>query len=216
MTVARKRKLAIFDLDGTLVDSREIMCEAFDAAYSQVGLTGTAPVDRFLQLLGAPFPEILRQLHLPAEMYEIFRQESLQRIDRIESHPEAIICVLKAKLRGWRTAVLTGKDRERTEKILGDKGLHDIFDQIVAGDDALPGKPASAGIDLIRRTQGAERMNTVMVGDSAIDIHAASRAGVISIGCSWGIGSTDELRGANPTHMVSTGPELERLLDVVA
>lgn len=216
MTVAGKRKLAIFDLDGTLVDSREIMCDAFNAAYEQVGLVGEAPVDDFLTLLGAPFPEILRQLDLPAEMYEIFRQESLQRIDRIQSHPDAIICVLKARLRGWRTAVLTGKDRERTEKILGDKGLHDVFDQIVAGDDATPGKPDPAGIDLIRRTQGAARIDTVMIGDSAIDIQAAGRAGVISVGCSWGIGSTDELRMANPTHLVSSGVELERLLDIVA
>lgn len=205
-------RLVIFDLDGTLIDSKPVMVRAFRMAYAAVVGRGEPPVEAFLRLLGAPFPEILAQLGLPARMYEPFRAASRAGVDRIRVHDDVLTACEAVRDAGWRTAVYTGKDRERTVEILDRLGLWRLCDGVAVGDDPQRGKPAPDGVYQLCRTLAADPANTVVVGDSALDVLAGRAAGARTVGCLWGIGTEEELRTAGADEVVADAAELPTAL----
>ncbi|MBT2408592.1 MULTISPECIES: HAD family hydrolase [unclassified Streptomyces] len=202
------RKLVIFDLDGTLIDSRRVMTSSFRLAYAQTVGPGEAPVGEFLKRLGQPFPDILNELGLPGEMYEVFRQLSSARVADVVTIPEAIEACHRLRAIGVDSAVITGKDRRRTEEILAHLAIGDLFSGLVAGDDDMPGKPAPDGVLALCERQGVAPGQTVVVGDSWVDIAAGFAAGARTVACGWGMGTKAELRGAQPDVYIAHPTEL--------
>jgi AHBA synthesis associated protein len=98
------RRLVIFDLDGTLIDSRLVMTSSFRLAYAHTVGPGEAPVEELLKRLGQPFPDILKELGLPAEMYEVFRGLSSARVADVVTIPEAIEACHRLQARSWSTS----------------------------------------------------------------------------------------------------------------
>ena len=214
---AGARRLVVFDLDGTLIDSQPVMTYAFRAAYAEVVGHGEAPVQEFLRLLGAPFPDILVGLGLPAEMYPRFRKLSAERIDEIRTHPAAFQACRRMRERGAATAVLTGKDRRRTVDILDHLTVADLFDAVVGGDDLPLGKPAPDGVLWLCRQFGVPPALTVVVGDSAFDMAAGRAAGARTLGCAWGMSDRAELHAAGADDVVEHSADLAAaLLDWLA
>jgi 3-amino-5-hydroxybenzoic acid synthesis related protein len=201
---AGPHRLVVFDLDGTVVDSKPVMLAAFRDAYFQVVGTGEVPIDEFLRLLGAPFPTILARLGLPPAMYEVFRAHARRGVHRIALHEEVVAACTAARRLGCRTAIWTGKDRERTFEILDRFAVTTRFDGVVAGDDPGPGKPAPDGILRLCLTLAADPARTVVVGDSVLDIEAGLAAGARTLGCLWGIGNRDELASAGAHALVGS------------
>ena len=111
-------KLVIFDLDGTLIDSRHVMTVSFRQAYAETVGPGEAPVEEFLKRLGKPFPDILEELALPGAMYEVFRRLSSARVADVLTLPGAIEACHQLREIGIASALITGKDRRRTLEIL--------------------------------------------------------------------------------------------------
>lgn len=206
------RRLVVFDLDGTLIDSRRVMTSAFRTAYARVVGPGAAPVAQFLQLLGAPFPDILVALGLPAEMYPLFRRLSAERIDEIRTHPAALDACRSIRERGALTAVLTGKDRRRTVDILTHLAVADLFDAVVGGDDLPLGKPAPDGVLWLCRRFGIPPASTLVVGDSAFDMAAGRAAGATTVGCLWGMSDRTELVATGADSLVERSDGLEAAL----
>jgi AHBA synthesis associated protein len=210
---AWRPQLVVFDLDGTLIDSRKVMLEAFCTAFEETGGEGTAPVHEFLSLLGAPFPSILEALGLPSEMDSVFRRLAGERIDQITLHEGAVDASRRLKDAGTPVALLTGKDRKRTQAILHYWGLKGLFDDLVCGDDPLAGKPDPEGLLHLCEALGAEPRSTIMIGDSALDITSGRRANAMTVGCLWGMGQFDELRSAGADHLVADAVDLTTLLE---
>jgi len=200
--------LVIFDLDGTLIDSRHIMTASFRAAHEQVVGSGIAPVEQFLGLLGKPFPDILDELGLPGDMYDVFRGLSSARVADIIVIPEAIEACRMLLERDVDCALITGKDRRRTEEILAHHRLADLFSELVAGDDDITGKPAPDGVVSICKRRGVEPTHTVVVGDSWVDIAAGAAAGTLTAACGWGIGLKTELHAAAPDVFIDHPADL--------
>ncbi len=200
--------LVIFDLDGTLIDSRHIMTSSFRSAYAQVAGPGVAPVEQFLGLLGKPFPDILDELGLPGSMYEVFRSLSSARVADIVSIPEAIEACHLLRAAGAESALITGKDRRRTEEILAHHRLSELFSHVVTGDDEMSGKPAPDGVVTICKRLDIDPTHTVVVGDSWVDIAAGAAAGTLTAACGWGIGLKAELHAAQPDVYIENPADL--------
>jgi AHBA synthesis associated protein len=200
--------LVIFDLDGTLIDSRHIMMSSFRSAYAQIVGPGDAPVEQFLMRLGKPFPDILDELGLPSEMYEAFRSLSSARVADVVTIPEAIEACHLLRAAGVDSALITGKDRRRTEEILAHHKLGDLFSHVVAGDDEISGKPAPDGVVAICKCLDVDPTHTVVVGDSWVDIAAGAAAGTLTAACGWGIGLKAELHRAQPDVYIEDPADL--------
>jgi 3-amino-5-hydroxybenzoic acid synthesis related protein len=205
-------QLFIFDLDGTLIDSRQVMTQAFREAFQAVGGQGEPPTAEFLDMLGAPFLDILARLGLPAAMAVPFRSASLRRTDAVRVYCGAVAACRELRRNGYPLALLTGKDRRRTEVLLRRLDLAHLFDRIVAGDDPVAGKPSPDGIFQLSESLPTGPVDVTMVGDSRFDMMAAKAAGARAVGCAWGMTEPVDLMAAGGDVVVDRPDDL---LDVL-
>lgn len=209
-----RREVVVFDLDGTLVDSSASMRVAFEAAFARVS-AGPAPFDELEARQGRPFADICRELGWPAGLAEAFTAESRARAHQVRLFPgvEAVLRGLAAG--GTRLALLTGKDRLRTEELLDLLGLSQLFRWLVCGDDPLPGKPSPDGLAHLMAVGGSEPPRTLYVGDSPVDHLCAQAVEVDFLGVEWP-GQPVQLSPAAGLDIVREASGLARALHLEA
>jgi AHBA synthesis associated protein len=188
----------VFDLDGVLVDSHEVMGQAFAAAYAKVVGDGPAPFAEYLRYQGLYFPDIMLKMGLPLEMEEPFVQESYRLADQVPVIDGVVDLLETLRARGLRLAVATGKAGPRARALLQTLGLIGYFDHVVGSDEVANPKPAP---DIVLRALdllGVPAKAAVMVGDAPADIASARGAGVTAIAATWATMDADGLSGAGP------------------
>jgi AHBA synthesis associated protein len=206
----------VFDLDGVLIDSIEVMREAFGLAYADVVGPGEAPFAAYLPHLGRHMPDTLRVMGLPAEMYPSFvrfSRELVHRVPRCDGAGE-LLDFLRAQ--GVGIAVATGKVRDRADHVLDAVGLLGHVDAVTGSDEVPSGKPDPAIVLLALRRLGVEPADAFMVGDSPLDLQAGRAAGTRVAAALWGQGARDELLAGQPDLIATScgelGVELRKLI----
>jgi len=216
-----KGKLAVFDVDGTLVDSREILKRASDAAFIELGLI-PPPYDELRQIVGLSLREGLAQLAggQPPERVEALVAHYKSSFSGLRREPGfveplyagAADLLTRLKAQDWRIAMATGKSRRGVETIIEMHCWADLFDSTHCADDG-PGKPHPAMLLEAMHALDARREDTIMVGDTSHDIRMAQAAGVRAVGVSWGFHTREELEACDPAYIADTFVELEAELD---
>ena len=217
-------KLAIFDCDGTLVDSQADICAAMDAAFRAAGLI---PPERHAtrRVVGLSLHEAMRQLH-PAGGHEDHAglTELYKDAFRARRAAGAVaeplyegIAGLIADLadEGWQLAVATGKSDRGLAHCLASHGLTPHFVSLQTA-DRHPSKPDPSMIEQCIADAGADRHRTAMIGDTVYDIRMAVNAGVRGIGVDWGYHETDELIAAGADAVATSMAHLHELLGAMA
>jgi AHBA synthesis associated protein len=205
----------VFDLDGVLVDSIEVMREAFQNAYDEIVGQGPAPFEEYLPHLGRHMPEILNIMGLPAEMYPAFVRYSAKLLHRVPMSPGADILLDQLRAAGIRIGVATGKSKDRAEEVLQHAGLLDRVDTVCGSDEVVLGKPAPDIVVLALRRLGSQPSQAVMVGDSVLDLMAGRAAGTRVAAALWGQGSTTELMSWRPEVVSASCHELSDQLAAI-
>lgn len=210
------RDLMIFDFDGVLVNSERLMRSAYEVAVRESGAQDPATVERFLTCMGMPLPDIVRTLGLPNEFVPAYEHTCRQRIDLVTPYPDARHVLEMARRRYGFVALATGKGRVRTEELLDRFSLATLFDSVVCGDDPHPGKPDPAGVYALYRRFSVDARGTDMLGDSALDIECALRAGARAFGAGWGFSVPDVLRRAGADRVFGSASDFARWLEGVS
>lgn len=200
-------RLAIFDLDGTLLDTIGDLAEACNHMLALRGL-GPHTRDEYRQMVGngilrlveRALPEHLRTTEYVAEARHDFLAYYIEHID-CYSRPYDGICEVLRSLQndGWTLAVASNKFDAGTKRLV-ESFFSDIHFKAVYGNrEGFPLKPDAALVELIIEECGASREMTYMIGDSGVDVEAAKNGGVRSVGCTWGFRAREELeeRGAD-------------------
>ena len=196
--------LIVFDLDGTLIDSRRDLADAANALIERHGGTPLA-VDAIARMVGNGAALLVRRALAAAgveadprsmlpEFLELY-DERLLRTTRLYDGFPAVLETLSATA---TLAVLTNKPLAATERILDGLGIASFFRAVLGGDGPLPRKPDPAGLQHLMESATAEPERTVMIGDSRVDLAtaraAATRVCLARYGFGFGIAS-DDLRG---------------------
>lgn len=212
-------RLAIFDCDGTLVDSQSNIVNAMAEALAMEGLP---PLPRavVLSIVGLSIYEAVAAL-LPAHDADTHRRLAqnyktafhAQRA-RGEVHeplydgiPAAIDALIAD---GWTLGVATGKSDRGLALCLAHHGLTDRFVTLQTA-DRHPSKPHPSMLQLAMAEAGATPETTVMIGDTSFDIAMGVAAGVATIGVSWGYHPHADLIAHGATH-IATHPDQLALL----
>jgi phosphoglycolate phosphatase len=203
--------LVIWDVDGTLIDSRAIIQRAMEDAFGACG--ERAPdYDDVRRLVGLPLETVIARLApwrsgKPLETLTQAYREAFhaQRGDpgyREPLYAGALDMLSALQVRGFRQAVATGKARRGLEMILDmHPELRGFFASLHCADDG-PGKPDPFMVREALRVNGAQAERAVMVGDAVHDMAMARAAGIGAHGVAWGFGRADELEaaGAHAVH----------------
>lgn len=185
--------LIVFDLDGTIVDSRRDLADSVNGVI--VGMGGTAlPVDAIVRMVGEGASVLVRRAlaaaSLPdtpwalARFLEIYDAHLL---DHTRPYP-GMAEVVRAARRRARVALLTNKPRGPSIRILEAFGLLDLFDEVHGGDGPYGRKPDPSALLALMDAAGAMPDHTWMVGDSAVDHQTALRAGARCCLAGFGFG----------------------------
>jgi AHBA synthesis associated protein len=200
-------RAVVFDLDGVLIDSIEVMREAFQAAYAEAVGPGRAPFEAYLPHLGRHMPDTLRIMGLPAAMYDSFVRFSRQLVHRVQPCPGARELLDELRAAGVRLAVATGKTRDRADHVLDAVGMLDALDAVCGSDEVANGKPAPDLVELALDRIGMAPDQSIMVGDSVLDLQAGRAAGTRVAAALWGQGQPAELLAEAP-HLTASCDEL--------
>jgi phosphoglycolate phosphatase len=186
--------LAIFDLDGTLVDSRR---DLTDASNDMLGSFGAAPLaeEQVVAMVGEGAATLVARL-LAARELDVAPNEALARFldaydRRLLNHTrpyEGIPLVLDELSAFASLAVLTNKPSAATIRVLEGLDLHRRFSAVIGGDSPYGRKPAPAGVHALIASAADRQERTVLVGDSAIDVRTARAAGVHVCVARYGFG----------------------------
>ncbi|HEV8044266.1 MAG TPA: HAD hydrolase-like protein [Rubrobacter sp.] len=208
---------ALFDFDGTLVDTTEMIHQSMRHATSSVLGRDHIPRETLLANVGQPLPrqmEIIdaEKAELLLEAYRSHHEEHHDAL--IGEFPGVEESLSRLRSAGIKVAVVTSKRRLSVEMALKNfPGLRNVVDRFVTLEDTTQHKPHPEpllrGLDLLG---GVPKERAAYVGDSPFDVQAAKAAGLTSVAVSWGAFPEDRLREAEPDHLV---PDIDAAVDVL-
>lgn len=217
-------RLAVFDVDGTLIDSQHNIVAAMCAACRAHGAPepSAAVVRRVIGLslveaVAAVLPLAAAEEHRRvAELYK----EAFVALRRRPDHDEPLfpgVLDVFASLEddGWLLGVATGKSRRGVANMIERHRLEGRFATMQTADDN-PGKPHPGMLLRAMAEAGVAPGATVMIGDTAYDMAMARAAKVDAVGVAWGYHEPDELREAGARVVVDDHPELAAAIRQVA
>ncbi|MDD1751276.1 MAG: HAD hydrolase-like protein [Methanothrix sp.] len=197
---------AIFDLDGTIVNTLPIVIESFHRAIRRF-VDRTYTDDEITALFGPTEAGVLQRV-IPNHWQEglavyVNEYERLYAQKLIGPFPGIEDALRLLKGAGVRTAVVTGKGADSTAFSLKQSGLDGYFDLVQAGSPDGPVKPS--GIQEVLNLWGISPKVAFYLGDSPSDIQDARRVGVIPLGAAWSVSSNlDVLNAQNPLAVFDT------------
>ncbi len=185
--------LIIFDLDGTLIDSSKDLAISMNATREQFGMPALDPalINSYVgngaavlvrRAMGPDSSEDLIQAAL-AFFLKFYRAHALEHT---QLYPGVREVIEKLSKRGNKLAVLTNKPVRISVDILGALELQEYFLRVYGGDSFPAKKPDPAGVNALVHEAQLSRAQTLLVGDSGVDVQTARRAGVRSCGVAWG------------------------------
>jgi phosphoglycolate phosphatase len=186
------RELLIFDLDGTLIDSKRDLADSVNATRAWMGI-GPLADDQISSYVGNGAPALVRRALPDASEQDLerglryfldyYREHMLDATTLYPGVREALNRLHQAAI---PLAVLTNKPVRFSVRLLERLELGEHFFRIYGGNSFDEKKPHPKGVDLLVEEAGAARERTIMVGDSAVDVRTARNARVRACGVSWG------------------------------
>ncbi len=209
-------ELAIFDLDGTLVDSIGDLAVACNTALALRGLPQHSYEaycgfvgNGIMRLVERALPEPLRSPENVALVRADFVAYYTDHLDvRTEPYPGIPELLAELVRRGVKLAVASNKFQAGTEKVIRSFFPDIRFEAVLGQREGVPLKPDPAVAEEILTLTGIPREQALFVGDSAIDILTAQAAGIRSAGVTWGFRQRTELEEAGADRIVDHADEL--------
>lgn len=184
--------LLIFDLDGTLIDSKRDLADSVNATRAWMGLPSLHD-ERVYSYVGDGAPMLIRRAFPEATeddlaralryFLDYYRDHMLDATTLYPGVREALDRFRDAQV---RMAVLTNKPVRFSVRLIEGLALERHFFRVYGGNSFEHKKPHPVGIDTLIAESGTPRERTMMVGDSAVDVRTARNAGVQACGVSWG------------------------------
>lgn len=214
-------RLAVFDCDGTLVDSQRSICRAMETAFAASGMAAP-PRQHIRRIVGLSLVEAVAHLlpegdgtlhaQIAADYKRAFREmRARQSVD--EPLYDGIVELLEAlRADGWLLGVATGKSDRGLALALDHHGLTSHFVTLQTA-DRHPSKPHPSMVVTAMVEAGAVPAQTVVIGDTSFDMAMALSAGVRAVGVSWGYHETADLKRAGAHAIASHPSDLAKLLE---
>lgn len=211
-------KLAIFDLDGTILDTLEDLTNAVNHILTKYGRPVCTPAEirsylgnGVIKLIECAFSSAVDEETLAkavAEYRKYYGEHADIKTKPYDGVPELLSDL---HLSGVKTAVLSNKPDAPT-KALCEHHFGGLFDLAAGEKEGIPRKPAPDGVYPILDAFGISSNEAVYIGDSEVDIETAKNSGMDCISVAWGFRDEDQLKDSGASVIVYNAQELKKAI----
>ena len=215
-----KRKLIIFDFDGTLGDTRRNIVTTMQMTIAELQLPWRSD-NECAATIGLPlagcfkamFPDLQEtQLHHCAETYRRIFNENLQTI-KPQAFPHVVETMHTLKEQGFTLTIASSRSHASLSELTKDMGISDCISYLIGADDVVKAKPNPEPVLNTLAAMQFKPAETLVVGDMAVDILMGVRAGTKTCGVTWGNGTRKELQEAGADYIIDS---MEELIEIEA
>lgn len=214
------RPAILFDLDGTLIDSIDLLVASM--VYAFEGRDHRPPVDEWVAAIGTPLDAMLRTwardeddvvaLRARYREYQVANHDAMT-----QAYPGAVDTVRALHEAGHPLAVVTSKLETGARRSLKWVGVEDCFAAVIGIDATTKHKPEPEPVwHALALLGGIPPTAAVFIGDSTHDMHAGNAAGVTTAAALWGPFSRAQLETARPQYWLSGFDDVRALVDRLA
>lgn len=211
------RPALLFDLDGTLIDSIELIMSSMRHAFH--GRRGESPTDdQWRALIGRPLIDSFREF-VPDEpeverLIGRYREYQLMHHDRLVRPYDGVVGAIRGfAAAGHPLALVTSKADWLAQRALVHVGLDDAFPVVVGCDSCTRHKPHPEPVERALALLDSPARNAIFVGDSAHDVEAGRAAGVYTVGVTWGAFTRAEMARAGADLVIHRVEELASVVE---
>ncbi len=210
----------LFDLDGTLVDSIELIL--LSARHAFIDFPGRVPSDdEWRGHIGRPLMAVLREYagDEPGalRLLERYREYQMAHHDRLLHAYDGIVDVLRAfSAIGHPLAIVTSKSDALALRALQHVGIADLFPVLVGCDTCVNHKPHPEPVERAMALLGVTAAESIYVGDSPHDMESGKGAGVHTIGVTWGAFTREEMEACGADVVIDHVRELTQVVSAFA
>ena len=206
---------ALFDLDGTLIDSIRLILDSYHHTLTHHKLPSRTD-EEWLRGMGTPlhvqFSEWRGSPEMLDAMIATYREYNLKHHDRMVTvYPGVVDAIREMKAAGIQTGLVTSKNRHGALRGLSLVGLEALMDVMVCADEVTNPKPHPEPVEKAVALLGADRATTVYVGDSIHDMQSGRAAGVKTAAALWGPFARSHLERAKPDYWLETPADLVQI-----
>ena len=208
-------KLVVYDLDGTLVDTRRDIAEATNHMRGEMGLP-PMPEKEICGYVGLGLQSLVEGCLGTVDLVKVEEGTRVYRayysrhlLDHTVLYPGAREVLEHFRL--CRQAVITNKPDPYSRQLLEALGVAGYFMEIVAGNSGYPKKPDPASLKALMLKGGAGPAGTLLVGDSPIDVETGLKVGVPTVALAQGFADRGELERSGPDYLIEDFEELLEL-----
>lgn len=210
--------VVIFDLDGTVLDSVELIVESFGWAVRDVLGREVTRADA-IRNVGRPLLEQMKEIDPEraedlVTSYRTFNHREHDR--RVRLFPGMADLLLRLRAQGARLALVTSKSRHTTEMAFRVTGVGDLFEVVLCAGETTEHKPHPEPLFRVLELLGAGPERAVYIGDSPYDLQAAANAGIPGVGVTWGVFPAEDLIAEAPDRLAHSMAELAVILGAAA
>lgn len=213
----KKLDTIIFDLDGTLIDTNEIIVRSFRSTFERhfpnLSLTDEQIHEFIGPTLHQTFGDYTKDPFLVQDMIDSYREFYVEyEVGNFHIYPDVVEVITELKTQGYNLAILTSKFRIAAWPSFTHYGLETLFDVFVGLDDVEHAKPHKNAVETVLK-QFPGYQGAIMIGDNQGDILAGKNAGIYSAGVAWSLKGPRYLMEVNPDYMVQNMRDVFRIIE---
>ena len=206
-----------FDLDGTLVKSDTTIYKTTLKTLEHLNIKGEIAEDKFIEMIGMHFNDIFKKFNLNVSDFQkfigIYKKLYFNFIDEstVYSGVEDTLSFFKNG-RDLKISLLTTKGQDQAEKIIDHFDFSKYFDFVMGRREGIAHKPSAEPLLFICNELEVDVRDTMIVGDTELDILCGKNAGAITCGVTYGYRTRESLKENNPDYLVNNFSEIISLI----
>ena len=205
-----------FDLDGTLVDSNKTIYEAVAYTLNKLNINFNIDEELFATKIGQHFNDIFNafNINIPSfdEFITIFKANYFEQMQYSKLYNGVEETLVELKNKNIKVSLLTTKVQDQADKVLEYFNLTKYFDLVMGRREGIAHKPSPEPLQIICKGLNIALKNTLMVGDTEMDIQCGKNAGSFTCGVIYGYRTKKLLDLENPDFIVEG---IEEILELV-
>lgn len=215
----KKIDTILFDLDGTLINTNDIILKSFRATFDRhfpkLQVTDQEIATFIGPTLHQTFSKYTNDPFLIQDMINSYREFYVViEVGNFEIYPEVLEVVTDLKNKGYKLGILTSKFKEAAWPSFTHYHMEDIFDSFTALDDVEHPKPHRNAVD-VALSNFPNHKQAIMIGDNQGDILAGKNAGIYSAGVAWSFKGSHHLMQVEPDFMLANMKDIYRVLNYI-